>query len=371
MIKAPDYVLGVSAYVPGKPIEELERELGITGSVKLASNENPAGPSRLALAALTDKSRLEDLNRYPDGGGYYLKKKLAVSLSGNGIDAGMDSLILGNGSNELLDIAVRTFMAPGDEAVMAAPSFAVYGMSVRLQGGIPVEVPLRHYRHDLDAMARAVTPKTKMLFIANPNNPTGTINTKEEYDRLFFESGLPEDVLVVLDEAYCEYVDNPSYPDSLDYLFRRKKKNVLILRTFSKIYGLAGLRMGYGISHPGILAQMNRVRPPFNTGSLSQAAAIAALDDSGHVGRSRALNDEGRKFLYRELSAMGMEYVPTEANFIYMPVEDAQGIFISLLKEGVIIRPMGRKALRVTIGLPSENERFVNALKKVKRAMLP
>ena len=356
MIKAPEYVLKVKAYVPGKPIEELERELGIRNSVKLASNENPIGPSPLALEAVAGAAK--SLNRYPDGSGHYLKMALSRRL---GVDPGW--LILGNGSNELIDIAVRTFIAPGDEAVMAAPSFVVYSMAVTLNGGKAVQVPLRDFRHDLAGMCVMAGTKTKvkMLFIANPNNPTGTINTKEEYERLFVD--LPGDVLVVIDEAYIEYVSSPDYPDSMKYLL--EGKNVLILRTFSKIYGLAGLRVGYGISKPEILAQMERVRAPFNTNSIGQAAATRALDDEAHIARSRAVNEEGKNFLYRELDALGIDHVKTEANFIYIPVDDAQGLFESLLKTGVIIRPMGDRAVRVTIGLPEENARFVDALKAV------
>ncbi len=358
MIKAPDHVLKVKAYVPGKPMEELERELGIKDPVKLASNENPLGPSPLALEAVISELSKKGINRYPDGSGFYLKKKLSKTL---GTDPGC--LILGNGSNEIIDIAARTFLRPGDEAVMAAPSFVVYSMSVTLQGATAVEVPLDGLlRHDLTSMAQVITPKTKMVFIANPNNPTGTINYTREYDSFF--AGIPDDVLVVIDEAYIEYVTSRDYPDSMKYL--SEGKNVLILRTFSKIYGLAGLRTGYGISHCEILAQMERVRAPFNANSLGQAAALRALDDAAHVSRSREINEQGKEFLYRELSALGYEYVPTEANFIYIRVSDAQGLFDALLKEGVIIRPAGQEAVRVTIGLPEENRRFINSMKKTK-----
>lgn len=356
MIKAPDHVLKVKAYVPGKPIEELERELGIKDPVKLASNENPLGPSSLAMEAVLSEAKKGLLNRYPDGNGFYLKKKLSQSL---GVDT--QWLILGNGSNELIDISARTFLRHGDEAVMAAPSFVVYSMSATLQGATPVEIPLTNdLRHDLQRMAQAVTPKTRMVFIANPNNPTGTINYRSEYDKFF--AAVPDGVLVVLDEAYLEYVTDRDYPDSMKHL--AQGKNVLILRTFSKIYGLAGLRTGYGISHPEILAQMERVRAPFNSNSVGQAAAIRALDDAAHVSRSREVNAQGKEFLYRELSALGCDYAPTEANFIYIRVKDPQGLFNALLKEGVIIRPAGRDAVRVTIGLPEENKRFIHALKK-------
>ncbi len=352
MIRPPDYVLGIQPYVPGKPVEELERELGIADSIKLASNENPVGPSPEALKMIGDS--LFGLNRYPDGSGFYLKKALAAHLG-----VAEDEVILGNGSNELLDIAARTYMKDGDEAVMAVPSFVVYSMAVLSVGGKPVQVPLKNHTHDLGAMAAAVTPKTKMIFIANPNNPTGTINRKEEFDRLMEE--VTDDMLVVLDEAYYEYVTDPDYADSMKYL--HSGKNVLILRTFSKIYGLAGLRLGYGIGKKEMLADMNRLREPFNTNSLAQRAAVAALGDRAHLERSRSVNEDGKRYLYRELDAMGSAYVPTEANFIYMPVDDSASVNDRLLRLGVIIRPMGPKAIRVTIGLPEENRRFIEALK--------
>lgn len=357
MIKAPEYVSAIRPYVPGKPVEELERELGITGSVKLASNENPVGPSRKAIEAL--RGRLQGLNRYPDGGGYYLKGALSERLG-----VAPEELILGNGSNELIDIAVRTFMRPGEEAVMARPSFVVYSMAVQAQGCRAVEVPLRDFRHDLDEMARAVTPKTRMLFIANPNNPTGTINTAQELDGLM--ERLPDGVLVVVDEAYYEYVNAPDYADSMKHL--RQGRDILVLRTFSKIYGLAGLRIGYGMARRDIIEEMNKIRAPFNTNSLAQAAALAALGDEEHVRRSREVNDKGKEYLYRELSAMGLGYVPTEANFIYMTLEgNSAELYGALLRLGVIVRPMGPGAIRVTVGLQAENERFVESLKAVMK----
>jgi len=354
MIKPPDYIAAIQPYVPGKPIEELERELGISNSIKLASNENPLGPSPEALKAIKDS--FSDLNRYPDGAGYYLKNALSEMLS-----ISPDELILGNGSNELLDIAARTYLQAGDEAVMASPSFVVYGMAVQSVGGRSVQVPLKDYRHDLEAMAAAITPKTKMVFIANPNNPTGTINTKDEFDRLMEK--VTDNMLVVVDEAYYEYVSAPDYADSMKQF--RAGKNILILRTFSKIYGLAGLRIGYGIAKKEILADMNRLREPFNTNSIAQMAALAALKDKAHVTNSRKTNAEGKEYLYQQLTSLGISYVPTEANFIYIPITDSIAVNNSLMKKGVIIRPMGPKAIRVTIGLPEENKRFIEALKEV------
>ena len=356
MIQPPEHIKAIQPYVPGKPIEELERELGISNSIKLASNENPLGPSPKALNAIKDS--FSDLNRYPDGAGYYLKNALSEMLS-----ISSDELILGNGSNELLDIAARTYMQAGDEAVMASPSFVVYGMAVQSVGGRSIQVPLKDFRHDLEAMADAITPKTKIVFIANPNNPTGTINTKGELDSLMEK--VTDDMLVVVDEAYYEYVSASDYADSMKHF--RAGRNILILRTFSKIYGLAGLRIGYGIAKKEILTDMNRLREPFNTNSLAQKAALAALKDKAHVANSRKTNDEGKTYLYNELAALGIAYVPTEANFIYMPVADSASLNAGLLKKGIIIRPMGPKAIRVTIGLPEENRRFIEALTAVIR----
>jgi histidinol-phosphate aminotransferase len=354
MIRVPEYVASLKPYVPGKPVEELERELGIKDSVKLASNENPAGPSRKAVEALNG-AVLDNLNRYPDGGGYYLRRALAGML-----EVKEDELILGNGSNQLIDIVVRTFMRPGDEAVMAWPSFVVYPMSVQAQGCRGIKVPLKEFRHDLEAMAEAVTDKTRMLFIANPNNPTGTINTAEALEGMM--ERLPEDVIVVIDEAYYEYVADGSYADSMKHF--RAGRNVLVLRTFSKIYGLAGLRIGYGIASPAILEEMNKIREPFNTNTPAQAAALAALGDRDHIENSRKLNEEGKKYLYGELDSLGVGYVPTEANFIFVFTgKDSGEVYEALLRKGVIVRPMGPEAIRVTIGLPGENKKFIEAFK--------
>ena len=360
MVKPPRYVSAIQPYVPGKPVEELERELGIRDSVKLASNENPLGPSPLVLKEiindLTNTKSSLSLNRYPDGNGYYLKQALSRRLS-----VSEDEIILGNGSNELIDIAARTFLQPGDEAVMAHPSFVVYPMATQAQGATAIQIPLKKYTHNLDAMADAITSSTKIVFIANPNNPTGTMNTKAEFER--FMKRVPEGILVVCDEAYCEYVTKPDYPDSMKYL--AQGKDILILRTFSKMYGLAGLRIGYGIGRKDIIGEMNKLRPPFNTSSIAQKAALWALQDENHLQRTRQINEQGKTYLYKELDSIGMKYVPTEANFIFMPLEhDAHTLYTILLKQGVIVRPMGQHEIRVTIGLPEENKRFIDALKK-------
>ncbi len=354
MIRVPHYVASISPYVPGKPVEELERELGIRDSVKLASNENPLGPSPKALAAL-NAGMLETLNRYPDGGSFYLRRALSEKLDVSG-----DSLIFGNGSNELLDIAVRTFMEPGEDAVMAWPSFVVYPMAVQSVGCKGIKVPLTEdFRHDLGAMADAITDKTRMVFIANPNNPTGTINTRDEFDS--FMERVPNDVIVVVDEAYFEYATDESYADSMGHL--REGRNLIILRTFSKAYGLAGLRVGYGITGTNIASEMNKIREPFNTSSPAQAAALAALEDDEHIRNSVRANADGKEYLYAEFNKMGIKYVPTHANFIFMlPGVDAGELNNALLGRGVIIRPMGDKAVRVTIGTKEENRAFIKAL---------
>lgn len=361
MIKPPAYISAIRPYIPGKPLEELERELGIKDSVKLASNENPVGPSPMALKALMDdltaSKSSNSINRYPDGSGYYLKSALAEKLS-----ISMEEIILGNGSNELIDIAVRTYLQPGDEAVMASPSFVVYPLDVQAMGGRSVEVPLKNYTHDLNAMGDAVTSKTRIVFVANPNNPTGTINRRDEFDRLM--KRVPDGVLLVVDEAYYEYVTDRDYADSMKYL--RDGRDILILRTFSKIYGLAGLRIGYGIAKNEIVAEMNKLRPPFNTNSIAQKAAIHALKDVDHMSMTRETNETGKRYLYRELDSLGLRYVPTQTNFIYMPLgQDANLLYNKLLRQGIIVRPMGPKEIRVTIGLPEENRRFIEALKNV------
>jgi histidinol-phosphate aminotransferase len=355
MIPVSDNIKTLTPYVPGKPIEELERELGITNSIKLASNENPLGPSTKAVAAI--KRAVEGINRYPDGSGFYLTQALAKKYEVDG-----SQIILGNGSNELIELVVRTFVQPGDEVVSADPSFVVYQMIVKAAGGVNVVVPCKDLRHDLDAMAERITEKTRIVFIANPNNPTGTMNTAAEMDR--FMARVPEHAIVVVDEAYCEYVTHADYPDSLTYL--KEGKNLLALRTFSKIYGLAGLRIGYGITTSEVAGLMNKVRQPFNTNSLAQAAALAALGDRKHVEKSIALNNEGKQFLYQSFQQLNISYVPTETNFILFETSrDAGELYRALLQKGVIIRPMGTHRLRVTIGLPDENKRFVAELSQI------
>lgn len=358
MIHVPEHIRTIKPYVPGKPIEELERELGITDSIKLASNESPLGPSPLAIKALREGVR--NLNRYPDGSCYYLKNALSKKLGLNS-----DEILFGNGSNEIIELAVRTFLSPGDEAIMAYPSFVVYSTIVQAAGRRSIIVPLKKHRHDLDAMASRITDKTRIIFIAAPNNPTGTINTKAEMDS--FMEKVPEGVLIIVDEAYYEYVTSSDYADSMKYF--RQNRDILILRTFSKIYGLAGLRIGYGIAKTSIIAEMNKVRQPFNVNSLAQRAALASLKDEEHLLRAKKINERGKKYFYKEFKAMNINYVPTEANFIYIILQDdiAHQLYNDLLKRGIIVRPIGPREIRVTIGLHRENKRLIGALKTVMR----
>jgi len=351
---SPD-IAGITPYSPGKPIEELERELGLTGSIKLASNENPLGPSPKALAVLAEAESA--LHRYPDGGGHVLRRALAERFK-----VSPDQIILGNGSDEIITLLTKVFLESGDEAVMADPSFMVYKIDATAAHGTVVQVPLRNDRHDLPAMAQAVTAKTRLIFVCNPNNPTGTYVTAS--DVATFMQAIPPDVIVVFDEAYYEYVTASDYPNSLALL--KSGRNVVLLRTFSKIYGLAGLRIGYGVTTPEIVAYLNRIRPPFNTNSLAQKAALAALSDEAHVCESRRINRDGMASLTERLTAMGLRVVPSQANFLYFDAQqDGKAVFDALLRKGVIVRHLGGTCLRVTIGLPHENDRFMASLQAV------
>jgi histidinol-phosphate aminotransferase len=356
---ANDHILGIAPYEPGKPIEELERELGITDAIKLASNENPMPPSERVQKAIIDA--LPHLNRYPDGSGYYLREALARR---HGVTA--DHLLLGNGSNELIELLVRAFVKPGDEAVVPHPSFVVYPMIVQAVGGIRVVVTLKDQRIDLEGMARALTPDTKMVFIANPNNPTATIVTADEVEH--FMARVPDRAIVVFDEAYYEFAQGPDFPDTLEYM--RQGRKVVVLRTFSKAASLAGLRVGYAVADPDAVALLNRIRAPFNVNSLAQVAALAALEDDAHTLECLRIIEAGRHYLYDELATLGVKYTPSRANFILVDVgRNAADIFQRLLKVGVIVRPMTsfgmESALRITVGTPEENRRLVKALRRV------
>ncbi len=347
-------------YPPGKPIEELERELGITGSIKLASNENPLGPSQKAVEAVA--KALAGLHRYPDGSCYYLKEKLSAILG-----VPQEMITFGNGSNEIIELIIRAYLAPGEEAIMGDPSFAVYPIVVKCVGGISRLVPLKDMRHDLEAMAAHINKKTRIIFIANPNNPTGTTVTGAEFDA--FMKKVPEDVIVCVDEAYVEFVRGADFPDTLYYI--KEGRAVVMLRTFSKIYGLAGLRVGYGVAHPEIMDFINRVRQPFNVNTLAQIGAIAALDDRVHLERTRENNAKGLQYLFTELRKLGFECVDTEANFFLVKVGNGKAVYEALLKKGVIVRPMASynmpEYIRITVGLPEENKRFLDAFREVTR----
>jgi histidinol-phosphate aminotransferase len=345
----------LSPYVPGKPIEELQRELGLSRIVKLASNENPLGPSPKALAVLAEAAKT--LHRYPDGSAYRLRTALADRWK-----VSLDQVIVGNGSDEIIGMLARAFLSPGDEAVMADNTFVIYRMEVLAAHGKPVVVPLRDGRHDLAAMAGAITPRTRLLFVCNPNNPTGTMVSAAEVDTLMAKA--PEHVIVVFDEAYCEYARDPHFPDGLGYV--KRGRHAIVLRTFSKIYGLAGLRIGYGLTTPEISGYLNRVRPPFNANSLAQRAALAALADEEHVAKSRAMNEAELASVRAGLVALGFQPLPSEANFLYFDSgRDGRAVFDALLREGVIVRHIEGNYLRVTIGLPEENRQFLQALKTV------
>lgn len=359
MIQPNEYVKNLIPYVPGKPIEELERELGIRDAIKIASNENPIGPSPLALRAVCEY--LAKLNRYPDGDAFYLKNKLAKRL---GVKP--ENLIFGNGSNEVIEIVARTFMKPGDEAVIGEFAFIVFPIVTQAVGARAIISPMPQLTHDLSDMFKRITPKTKAVFIANPNNPTGTMVKRDEFE--WFLERVPEDIIVVIDEAYFDYVDDPEYPNSLNY--QDLGKSIITVRTFSKIYGLAGLRLGFGVSSGEIISYMNRVRESFNVNSLAQIAAVAALDDSEHVRRSKEINKEGLVYLTKELKKLGLPFAPSFGNFILVDLCDNPiPIYEALLREGVIVRPVinyGLKThIRVTVGLRDENERFIRAIKKV------
>jgi histidinol-phosphate aminotransferase len=356
---ASPYLSGLIPYSPGKPIEEVEREFGISDSVKLASNENPLGPSPKALKAIA--ATLPAIHRYPDGGGYALRQTLSRHW---GVPA--DSLILGNGSNELLELVGRSFLMPGDEVLYARQAFVVYDMVAQVTGATKVSVPLKDFAHDLPAMHAAITPKTKLIFLANPNNPTGTCVDPRKLEA--FLAAVPADVVVVLDEAYYEYVPAQRAPDALQFV--RNGRWLLVLRTFSKIYGLAGLRIGYGIGPAPLISLLNKVREPFNTNSVAQVAAIAALGDVEHVRASQAANEAGRAFLTEQLEAMGFSVIPSVANFLLVDVGRPGGPMTdALLRRGVIVRPVGGYGfpthLRITIGTTEENGKCVAALKAV------
>lgn len=354
-------ILNVRNYIPGKPIEEVQRELGLKEVIKLASNENCFGPSPRALEAI--RKSLKNINRYPDSSNFYLRKKMAKFLG-----VGEDNLIFGNGSDEVIGMAVRTFVASRDEVIIAKPTFLIYEIVSQLQNAKIKFAPLtRSFKHDLRAMKKMVGAKTKIIFIANPDNPTGSYVTKKELGD--FLSCLPDGVIVFLDEAYFEFANYSfkDYPSGLDYL---ERPGLIVARSFSKAYGLAGIRIGYGISNPEVISFMEKTREPFNVNLLAQAAALGALDDKAFLKKTLAHTEKEKEFLYSAFRKAGLEYVKSATNFIIVDVrKDCKKVFGELLKEGVIIRDMKAWGfdtfIRVTIGTREENRKFLDALRKV------
>ncbi len=359
--KAREALKDIKPYLPGKPIEEVKRELGIEDIIKLASNENPLGPSKKAVTAM--KEAVESVHLYPDGTCYYLKNKIGQKM---GVDP--SQIIVGNGSDEIIKLLAEAFIEPGDNAIMADPSFSEYDFAVTLMGGYLRKIPLNaHFAHDLDGMLAAIDDRTKMIFICNPNNPTGTIVTKSQVDA--FMTKVPDDVIVVFDEAYHEYATASDYPKGIDYV-KEGWSNVVVMYTFSKIYGLAGLRVGYSIASEALLSWVYRTREPFNVNSIAQAGAMGALDDDEHVERSRSVNAKGAEYIYQELEDMHLSYVKTNTNFIWIDVQtDCVPVFEAMLAKGVIIRTGNvfgfSQFIRVTIGTMEENRRFIKTLREV------
>lgn len=353
----PEHIASLVPYPPGKPIEELEREYGITDSIKLASNENPLGPSPKAMQAVT--GALSRLHRYPDGSGYYLRKRLSEKYA-----LPFDGIVLGNGSNEIIELAIRAFLVPGDEVIMPAPSFLVYKLAVQTMGGKAIHIPLKRFAIDLEKTAGAVTPRTKMIFVNNPNNPTGTLVSKRDFD--VFLDRIPPEIVVVLDEAYIEFARDPDTPNGFDCI-GRQGPFVIVLRTFSKAYGLAGLRIGFGAMNPFLADYLHRVRQPFNTGTLAQIAALAALDDEDFLRKTQRVVWDGLQYLYREVERLRLNYLPSEANFFLIEVPGpAKWFYEAMLRQGVIVRAMSsygmENHIRINAGLPEENERFIRTL---------
>jgi histidinol-phosphate aminotransferase len=359
---APSWIRNFAPYVPGKPASELARELGLeeSGIVKLASNENPLGVSPRALAAM--QAALPEIARYPDANGFELKRAICGKFR---VD--MNQIVLGNGSNDVLDLLARTFLTPGTSAVYSQHAFAVYPLSVLSMGARGIEAPATAFGHDLDAMAAAVQADTRMIFIANPNNPTGTFVAGPAIEAMLRK--VPRSVIVVLDEAYTEYLDDDARYDSVAWL--REYPNLVITRTFSKAYGLAGMRVGFALAHPDVADLMNRVRQPFNVNTVAQAGAIASLDDDAYVERSRRLNREGMAQIVAGLERLGVAHIPSRGNFLCARVGSGQAVFQKLLERGVIVRPIGSYGmpewLRISVGLPAENEGLLAALGEVLR----
>jgi histidinol-phosphate aminotransferase len=345
------HVLDLAPYEPGKPVEELERELGLSGSIKLASNESPLGPSPKAVAAL--RKAIGGIHRYPDGASFELRRKLADRLA-----VEEEQLVFGAGADEILELLAKVLLGPGDECVFAWPSFAMYPIVVK---GMPLD---REFVHDLPAMAGVLTERTKLLIVCNPNNPTGTSVGADAFD--YFISQLPDGLIVAVDEAYVDFARRPDFPDAMGWM--RRRPGTIVLRTFSKIFGLAGLRIGYGVADAELVGYLQRARHPFNVNRLAEVAATAALDDRDYVERITRLNAAGVGYLTRELRALGIEVWPTDANFLL--ARAGAGIYEQLLRQGVIVRPLVAFGLpdhvRISVGLPEENERLVKTLRRLR-----
>ena len=358
MLPLSPYLKTLPTYQPGRPIEEVARELGLPADsiIKVASNENPFGPSPLAQAAL--QKAIAGVNLYPDGNAFYLKQKLAAKL---GVETA--NLVLGNGSNEIIEFVSHALLTPDTNIVVSQYCFAIYPIVARMAGASIITVPAKAYGHDLPAMLKAITTKTRIVFVANPNNPTGTLAPREEL--IDFVNRVPDDVLLVMDEAYIEFLEDAV--DLIPLIRLGARKNLILMRTFSKIYGLAGLRIGYGIAAPELAAALEKIRQPFNANLLAQTAALAALDDDTHVRKTRENNFSGLTFFAAAFRKLNLEYVPSYANFILVRVSEGQKIFDAMQKLGVITRPMGGYQLpewiRISIGTPKENERCLGALK--------
>ena len=358
-LSVPDYILSIEPYVAGKPLEELEREYGITNAIKLASNENPLGPSPLAVKAICQA--LEKLHRYPDGGNHDLCKCISNRLNVEG-----SNIVLGNGSDDIIALLGQVLLQPGDEAILPKPAFLFYKIVIRSCGAIPIETPLKSYTTDLNGMLERITPRTRLIFLNNPHNPTGSLIAKADFDA--FIAKMPSNIVLVLDEAYIEFVRETDCLNSIDYL--QSEKTVVGLRTFSKAYGLAGIRVGYGLMPPFLTELLNRVRQPFNVNSLANVAAIAALDDKDFLASTLKLVHEELEFLYAGLEQLGIRYQKSQANFFLINVgRNADDVFEELLKLGVIVRSMTSygypDCVRVNVGRHEENIRLLESLAKV------
>jgi len=357
--KARPEIFTLKPYIPGKPIEEVKRELGIDDIIKMASNENPMGASPKAIKAIGEV--LKQIHLYPDANCFYLKEKLSSYL---GVPT--DSLLIGNGSDELLKLIAETFLSPSDKVIFADPSFVEYEFTAKIMGAECIAVPLVDFKYDTDSILKEIDEKTKIVYICNPNNPTGTVLTEKEIDE--FMAKISDDILVIFDEAYYEFANDPEFKSGLKFI--NQNKNVIVLRTFSKIYGLAALRIGYAITTQEIAAAVERVTEPFNVNMLAQVGAAAALDDIEHIKNTHEENTRGKNFLYQEFTEMGLKFVKTEANFIFVDTgKDSKEVFEKLMQKGIIIRPgfvFGYPTfIRVTIGSEEENKRFIDSLKLV------